>query len=142
MIFNNFLEIVRDLIWVITHCKNTYFVSLLASNMTYTFSLFVFVFIKNVPASAFPVIESVEKSLLSWKTTCRSIFHCNYHLFSLKGSNNGLRIFRTVGILFTWCLDNLSHLPTVQYKKFHPLLRYLLISKNAPDTGPLYTRNN
>ena len=50
--------------------------------MVYTFRLFVFVFVKNVPAFALPM-ESAEKSIFSWATlfATRVLIH---HSFSSK----------------------------------------------------------
>ena len=77
----NIVEMLRRL-WVSSHYKITFFGSILESNMVYTFRLFVFVFVKNVPAFALPM-ESVEKSIFSWTTlfATRVLIH---HSFSSK----------------------------------------------------------
>ena len=56
------------------------------------FSKFVYVFVKNIPASAFPVMESIEKILVSCKTVVASRILGVVIINFLKGSNNGLRI--------------------------------------------------
>ena len=138
----NIVEILRRL-WVSSHYKITFFGSLLESNMVYTFRLFVFVFIKNVPAFASPV-ESVQKSLVSWTTLFATRILFTIH-FILKSSNNGLRIFRILGISFTWCLHfgdlDLPPSPTVQFKSNH-FFSLFSPSKNALDNRPIYTRKN
>ena len=49
--------------------------------MVYTSRLFVFVFVKNVPAFALPM-ESIEKSLFSWTTLFATRVFIDHSFFS------------------------------------------------------------